>query len=563
MGTIDGALRDTDWYEVCISEVTDLTWCVSSDLPAAIFILSGVCPPTLLAQGTTAQGCIQTCITLAGAAPGQYRFFVAPANFTAYPCPTNYRATLTASNPDACVPCPCTDGFCCKGDTDGSGDLTGLDCQGLVNALLGPAECGSAAFCTADVDDNGFLENADIAAFVAALLAKTPCPVFPDNCVDRLDIFDGVTAYDSTGATTDGPVEAGCQFDGQTYNDLWFNYVATCDGALTVSTCEPTVCLGQSGSASYDTDIVVYDGCDCNNLVRLGCNDDGPGCPGFHSLVVVPVVAGNCYKIRVGGWQDGDQGPGNLLVCCGDAPPNPCDDPDAGDCCVAHAGVGCNIPACCNAICANDPFCCDTQWDGLCASAAQGNPLCNCGAPAACNPDAGDCCVAHGTPGCNIPACCQAICANDPFCCNTQWDGICANAAIANPDCNCGGGGPPANDACANRIGLTQGVSVAGTTIGATLDGTASCGAAGTSPDVWYTVTTTPGASVVLSTCAGTTLDTVLSAHDGCGGAELVCLDDFCGLQTQITVTVPASGIVIIRVAGFAGGVGNFTIVWL
>jgi hypothetical protein len=30
---------------------------------------------------------------------------------------------------------------------------------------------------------------------------------------------------------------------------------------------------------------------------------------GFTSTVIVPVVAGNCCKIRVGGWNPGDEGP--------------------------------------------------------------------------------------------------------------------------------------------------------------------------------------------------------------------------------------------------------------
>lgn len=51
-------------------------------------------------------------------------------------------------------------------------------------------------------------------------------------------------------------------------------------------------------------------------------------------------------------------------------------------------------------------------------------PLSNCGIPTA-----GACCVAHGTPGCTDATCCNQICASDPFCCNTQWDQICATAA--------------------------------------------------------------------------------------------------------------------------------------
>ena len=40
-------------------------------------------------------------------------------------------------------------------------------------------------------------------------------------------------------------------------------------------------------------------------------------CAGFTSRVIVPVVAGNCYTIRVGGWNTGDEGTGTLTVACG------------------------------------------------------------------------------------------------------------------------------------------------------------------------------------------------------------------------------------------------------
>ncbi|MCZ6652576.1 MAG: hypothetical protein O7D91_06050 [Planctomycetota bacterium] len=52
-------------------------------------------------------------------------------------------------------------------------------------------------------------------------------------------------------------------------------------------------------------------------------------CVSFTSEVIVPVVAGTCYKIRVGGWNPGDEGTRTLTVTC-----------EAGDgdsnCCVPH-----------------------------------------------------------------------------------------------------------------------------------------------------------------------------------------------------------------------------------
>ena len=86
--------------------------------------------------------------------------------------------------------------------------------------------------------------------------------------------------------------------------------MASCNQSLTVSTC---------GQAEYDTDLVVYDGCGCpvGDANMLGCSDDAKGCKGFTSEVTVPVDNGNCYKIRIGGWNEGAEGTGTLTLTCG------------------------------------------------------------------------------------------------------------------------------------------------------------------------------------------------------------------------------------------------------
>jgi hypothetical protein len=49
-------------------------------------------------------------------------------------------------------------------------------------------------------------------------------------------------------------------------------------------------------------------------------------------------------------------------------------------------------------------------------------------------------CIAHPTPGSDQPGCTQCVCAIDPFCCQSSWDGICvgeaANQCVA--ACQCG-----------------------------------------------------------------------------------------------------------------------------
>jgi hypothetical protein len=50
-------------------------------------------------------------------------------------------------------------------------------------------------------------------------------------------------------------------------------------------------------------------------------------------------------------------------------------------------------------------------------------------------------CFARTTAGSDQPGCTACVCALDPFCCNTQWDQLCANQAAneCNAACQCGG----------------------------------------------------------------------------------------------------------------------------
>jgi len=98
-----------------------------------------------------------------------------------------------------------------------------------------------------------------------------------------------------------------------------------------------------------------------------------------------------------------------------------CENPSNGDCLVAHPTPYCNTPECCTLVCAADPFCCATEWDALCVSRAQTLCVRTCGGSLAA-----DCCSAHGSTHCSDAACCTVVCNIDPFCCETQWDSICA-----------------------------------------------------------------------------------------------------------------------------------------
>ena len=142
------------------------------------------------------------------------------------------------------------------------------------------------------------------------------------GCAARIPIVNGTLAMTTLGSVTDGVATNGtgdCAAfgDPQIYNDVWFNYNALVSGLLVVSTCE-----GEGlGSSSYDTKIAIYDGCAVIGCpfagLEIGCNDDDAvnGCAAnFHSTVTAPITAGNCYKVRVGGFGPASAGAAVLSV---------------------------------------------------------------------------------------------------------------------------------------------------------------------------------------------------------------------------------------------------------
>jgi hypothetical protein len=56
----------------------------------------------------------------------------------------------------------------------------------------------------------------------------------------------------------------------------------------------------------------------------------------------------------------------------------------------------------------------------------------------------GDCCNPHVGVGCEVPVVMECVCGIDPFCCENNWDQICANEAVSPCGATCGGtGGSP------------------------------------------------------------------------------------------------------------------------
>ncbi|HPF41757.1 MAG TPA: PQQ-dependent sugar dehydrogenase [Phycisphaerae bacterium] len=223
---------------------------------------------------------------------------------------TIYRI-VEAGPPPVCGNGAVEDGEQCDDGNTQAGDGCGPTCQNEI------AECGNGIVDFGEECDDGNTMDGD----GCDSMCQSENIPGADNCADAPTIGDGVYDFDTSNATTDGNAHSACEFDGQTYSDIWWQYNAQCSGNLTVSLC----------GSGYDTDLVIYDTCTCTpgDANLAGCNDDG--CPGsapdsYRSTLTVPVIAGNCYLIRVGGWNSGSAGVGTMTISNSGAPCNTCGD---------------------------------------------------------------------------------------------------------------------------------------------------------------------------------------------------------------------------------------------
>lgn len=130
-----------------------------------------------------------------------------------------------------------------------------------------------------------------------------------------------------------------------------------------------------------------------------------------------------------------------------------CGDICAGDCCRPHENGACDDAACCASVCAQDAYCCDTLWDSVCAGVAR--TTCTGKTDACPVPPCGSdllqgCCVPSAIPNCSDESCCNRVCLIDSFCCDTSWDVTCVNLAAKEPSCGCESNtcGDPSNGSC-------------------------------------------------------------------------------------------------------------------
>ncbi len=249
-----------------------------------------------------------------------------------------------------------------------------------------------------------------------------------NSCSSPMVAVDGRQDFSNIGATTDGPDEPGiCAFFGRTQveSDIWYTYTSTCTGELVVSLC----------GSKFDTKMAVYDGPGCPSAAASACSDDDCGSAqgNIEARVAFQATEGNEYTIRIGGFNGAQGDSGRLTITCG---PAACGT-TSNDCFAEAAddSTGCNDASCCATVCATDQYCCDVAWDSFCASEAAG--LCTDGFPA-CQVGIGSCQIPRTSGGCGTVDCCNTVCDSDPFCCINEWDASCVDEANSMCFLTCG-----------------------------------------------------------------------------------------------------------------------------
>ena len=270
----------------------------------------------------------------------------------------------------------CYGGSCCTGCWDGSGCQPGSSSD----------KCGSEG---------------------------TPCKTCEDNFSCTLDSCE-------SGACTSAPAAKGTPCTGGTCNEG-----QCCTGCWDGATCRGGISNSYCGQAGVDcSPCTTSDPCKLANCQSGSCQ-----LPPIQDTT--PCGGGLCYggTCCTGCVSSGTCLPGTATNACGTAAA-PCiacaTDKvcEAGKCaypssshdgCSSVAAKGCGGCACESCVCAQDPYCCNTKWDSICADECK-----------QCNTQNGCAASPVSCPGCGGCACESCVCAMDSFCCNNMWDSICA-----------------------------------------------------------------------------------------------------------------------------------------
>jgi hypothetical protein len=100
--------RDTDWYEIVLTESREIEFCCTAEFPLQMFIIDGIlgCSDYDVLENLPVDECTEGCITIT-IGPGTFWLWVGPQVFEGLACDLDYIMTIDGYYADDCVlDCP-------------------------------------------------------------------------------------------------------------------------------------------------------------------------------------------------------------------------------------------------------------------------------------------------------------------------------------------------------------------------------------------------------------------------------------------------------------------------
>eukprot|EP01095_Lingulamoeba_sp_RSL-Kostka_P011073 TRINITY_DN4131_c0_g1_i1.p1 TRINITY_DN4131_c0_g1~~TRINITY_DN4131_c0_g1_i1.p1 ORF type:complete len:592 (-),score=218.82 TRINITY_DN4131_c0_g1_i1:66-1841(-) len=193
-----------------------------------------------------------------------------------------------------------------------------------------------------------------------------------------------------------------CKIDKTCCTDSW-----TEDCVDLVNSSECGVCKGEDSDCCSPHD---YGKCEDSDIYNCVCNYDVFCCDVLWDQGCVQAVdLFECGQCGGEGYEyDDDED----------------DDSPSSDCCETHNTGGCSDGEISDCVCEVDTYCCSSVWDSVCV-----DEVSDFGCSSECGGDIynpSDCCFGHPYPGCDQSSIQQCVCNADSFCCDSQWDEVCA-----------------------------------------------------------------------------------------------------------------------------------------
>ena len=367
-------------------------------------------------------------------------------------------------------------------------------------------------------------------------------PPVNDECSSAVELFlDNPYYGTSIGAT--GTQTSDCSLNDTL--DVWHSFTAIQTGYHTVSLC----------GSDFDTTLAVYDGCAGSSIA---CNDNM--CD-TQSEVTPYLTSGQTYSIRIAG--KGEK-TGDYVIVVSERLSQPSND----DCTsaievfedIAHNGSTIGALGDTGSSCGYY-FDFYDVWHTFTPTASKDYLLSLCGSDFDTILSLYDTCDSNDIT-CNDDSCDKqsemvvSLVASQTYYLRVSgYDGDMGDYSLYISESL----SVPVNDDCANAIPLDLDIPYSGTTEAATGDGASLCGD-DDNLDVWFSYSPDESKSYEISLCQSQ-FDTTLAVYDSCEGTELACNDDSCDVQSETSIYLETGQTYLIRVAGYRGAIGSYTIV--